>query len=686
MNRSRIRLVAPLLAASCLLSCNDASQPPPRIPPPPAMPSASATDEAAPAQTTQPPYAQLDRAAFNKAAVRLNLPLYWTADLNANRAVDPDEVVTLLFYPTDTKWTAAGTFTKAFEQAYPQLVSAAGDMLAGKALDAAEIERRRLVIQDLDQGRATLVRTDARPFNQEEKTFLRHMMAVARMMDGLFAKQNGIDVLASKVPADDTASQSLFRRNWGPKCLAPLTKRNAACSAIPGGAKPLCDAYPADIQKDPKFCEALEKRQDAKPLLDPFVVVRDKGGKLQPVRAHDAYTKEMDAVATELKAAAADLHDSSEAALKAYLEAAAQSFSTNDWRAADDAWAKMNAQNSKWYLRVAPDEVYWEPCSQKAGFHMTLARINTESLQWQQKLNPVQQAMEKALADLIGDPYKERKVTFHLPDFIDIVTNAGDDREYAGATIGQSLPNWGPLVAAGKGRTVAMSNLYTDPDSMQMRRAQAESLLDAESIKAYSGQATPGLLSTILHEATHNLGPAHEYKYKGKTDAQALGGPLSSTFEELKAQTGGMWFIDFALRKGIVSAELARQTYADDLVWCFGHISRGMYSETGKREPYSQLAAIQLGFLMDEAAITFDPKARAANGKDDGAFVMHFDKLPAAIEKLMKQVGTIKATADKPAAEEFAKKYVDGDRVPHKLITDRMLRYPKASFVYAIDL
>ena len=40
----------------------------------------------------------------------------------------------------------------------------------------------------------------------------------------------------------------------------------------------------------------------------------------------------------------------------------------------------------------------------------------------------------------------------------------------------------------------------------------------------------------MLHEAAHNLGPAHEYKVKGKTDDQVFGGPLASTLEELKAQ------------------------------------------------------------------------------------------------------------------------------------------------------
>ncbi|HWL86202.1 MAG TPA: hypothetical protein VNO21_10390, partial [Polyangiaceae bacterium] len=126
--------------------------------------------------------------------------------------------------------------------------------------------------------------------------------------------------------------------------------------------------------------------------------------------------------------------------------------------------------------------------------------------------------------------------------------------------------------------------------------------------------------------------------------------------------------------------------YVTDLIWSFGHISRGMYTPTGERKPYSQLAAIQVGFLMDEGAITFDPTGPAANGKDKGAFSIHAEKFVPAIDKLMKTVGHIKATNDRAAAEALAKKYVDGKVVPMAVITERSLRQPRGSLVYAVDL
>jgi hypothetical protein len=540
---------------------------------------------------------------------------------------------------------------------------------------------------DLDQGRATMVQNDLSGLSDADKDFVRHVLKATDLVDDLYATQVGAKALASRVPEDDAASQSLFRRDWGPHCLAPATEKNPACSAIPGTPRPLCDAYPSDMQKNGRaFCDTLEKLPNAKALLDPFVVVRDRGGKLEPVPFSEAYKTQMTAISAELKAAAESVKDPNEAALKAYLTAAAQSFLTNDWNPADEAWAKMNATNSAWFLRIGADEIYWDPCNHKAGFHVTFARINKESLAWQSKLVPVEQEMEATLAKHIGKPYGERKVTFHLPDFIDIVWNAGDDRKSDGATIGQSLPNWGPVANEGRGRTVAMSNLYTDADSVAVRKDGASSLLSSDTMATYDTSATPGLLNTILHEATHNLGPAHEYKVGGKTDQQWFGGGMASMMEELKAQTGALYYLTFLQKKGIIDEALVKKTYTDSVVWAFGHISRGMYTEGGQRKAYSQLAAIQIGFLLDAGALTWDANAKAANGKDVGALTIHFDKMPGAIDKLMKTVGGMKAKGDRAAAEALAKKYVDGTVVPHKTISERWLRNPKSSFVYSVTL
>lgn len=673
-NNKLIGYLAAVAAAILALGCGG-TQPPPEEPKPAPEPATKIQDS----------YSGIDRIDFNKTAVRLDLPLYWYADKNENGAIEADEIVSLLFHSTCGDWTKDGAFTTAFHEAFGAIMAAKdGPNLEG--LDGAEARRRALVARELDQGIPTVVYNDLSGLSDEEKTVMGHLLAAAKLTDELFAVQNGSAAIADRIPADDPASRRLFGRNWGPTCLAPLTESEAECSAIPGAPKAHPAVYPADIQEDDGFCEKLSEEGNGEAIMKPFVVVQKDGEGYKAVAYTETFAGLMSQIADELDAAAAAIRDPGEAALKTYLTAAAKAYRDNQWEPADEAWSKMDATNSKWYVRVAPDETYWEPCNRKAGFHLTLARINSGSLQWQEKLTRVQQEMEDTLAKLIGKPYKARKVSFHMPDFIDIVTNSGNDRSPMGATIGQSLPNWGPVANEGRGRTVAMTNLYTDPDSEAIKLAKAQSLLTESSMEHFPTLDDADLLGVILHEATHNLGPSHEYEYKGKTDDQAFGGPLATVMEELKAQTGALYYIEFLRSRGLIDDELAKQSYVAAFNWACGHISRGMYTSSGRPKPYSQVSAIHVGFLMDEGAVTFDEGATAANGTDKGAYTLDLDRFAPAFDKLMKKVGKIKAKTDKKGAQKLIDAYVkDEARIRQDVIAERTLRHPKASFVYALD-
>src|SRR5437867_676610 len=89
---SRIPLVLATFALATSAACGGGEEtgatPPPATPPPPA---------AAPAATEPPKaaihYDAIERDEVNRLALHHNLPLYWVADKNGNKAADPDEVV-----------------------------------------------------------------------------------------------------------------------------------------------------------------------------------------------------------------------------------------------------------------------------------------------------------------------------------------------------------------------------------------------------------------------------------------------------------------------------------------------------------------------------------------------------------------------------------------------------------------
>jgi hypothetical protein len=638
-------------------------------------------------------YAKLERLEFNRRAVEQAVPLFWISDANQDGAIDPEELA-VTWGPTEverTRYVASNAFTREFDTVYDRLVQRPSP--AG--LGDAERVRRAVVIEELSQGRPTLVQTTLA--DPREQALVAQLAGVGRLIEQLHAKQNGVYGLDARIPADDTASRALFFRNQGPFCEAPRTESNPACNALPDNPGKVSGLYPRSIQADPKFCTALEKRADAEALLDPFVAVRHRDGgrstgdaatdDLVAVPYHVAFADDAQAISAGLRAAARLLDgDGSETAFKAYLEAAARAFLDDDWFAADAAWKAMTATNSKWYLRVGPDEVYFEPCSRKAGFHMTLARINQESLAWQKKLDPVKADMERALAALAGPPYEAREVGFSLPDFIDIVLNAGYSRAALGATIGQSLPNWGPVAEAG-GRTVAMTNLYTDPDSEAAYLDQSAALFCKTTMDRLDPDPRHLTLSTVLHEAAHNLGPAHEYRVDGKTDGQAFGGPLASTLEELKAQTAALYFADWLAQRGLLSQSDADTSHLRDVTWAFGHIGQGMVTADGKPKPYSQLAAIQMGYLNSRGVLLWKPKEKAANGSDLGCFDVDMAKWKPAVEDLARVVLGAKGRGDRALAEKTRDDWVSEGTAwagLRDVIQERWLRAPKASFVYSV--
>lgn len=634
------------------------------------------------------PYAALERVDFNRRAAELFLPVFWREDADNDGSVDPGELAFLTGYPNSnsSRWVDdSGRFTEDFRNAYNSMRQP-----TPAPSDPAEQKRRQLVVEELAQGRPTLVANDLTQVSEGEKRFLSHMLSAAELIERVYARQKGVFGMQADIPADDPASQMMFHRNQSPFCEAPKTENVPECSALPKKPPRIVGLYPAEIQKDDNFCAMLEKQPNAAELMGHFSIVvadENRAGRFRAVPYNEAYRQEMGAIARELDAAAKALGED-EAALKNYLTAAAGSFRSNDWEPANEAWVAMNAQNSKWYVRIAPDEVYYEPCAWKAGFALQLARINPDSIEWQKKLEPIKRDMENRLAEMAGRPYKARDVQFKIPDFIDVVLNAGDTRSAHGAIIGQSLPNWGPTAKKG-GRTTAMTNLYTDTDSQETQAELMSAMFCKNTNALATTTARETLVSTVLHEAAHNLGPSHEYAVNGRQDDVIFGGPMASTLEELKAQTSAMYLTNWLSTKDLFTPEEVRKIQVRNVAWAFGHISRGMYGADGTPRNYSQLAAMQVGALMKAGAIAWHPDQPAANGTDQGCLEIDFDALPGAIESFETTVLQIKAKGDKKGAEKLKAEFVDAKDEFAKVkdvIAERWLRAPRASFVYSIEM
>jgi hypothetical protein len=609
---------------------------------------------------------------FNRLAAQAGVEVFWAADEKNPGVVDADELAILGTGGGSKKWVEGGRLAKGFESVYRKLV---------------EMRRREVVRAELDQGLPTLVASDLSRLPAPDREFAKRIIKAAGLVESLHIKQSGALAFVAGIKKADPESRAAFFRNQGPWCRAAKTEHDPFCNALPDFPRQKWDTYPADENHDQAMCKKLAALPEAKDVMAPFAVVRKEKDRYVAVPIVKAYAKEMKAIAAELRGAVKALDQKDEAALAEYVMAAAKAFEDGNWEPADEAWAKMNAQNSKWYLRVAPDEVYWDVCQEKAGFHVSFALIDKSSLELQTKLMPIREEMESLLEKLSGDSYKARKVQFKMPDFIEIVINAGDARSPLGATIGQSLPNWGKVAAEGRGRTVVMTNLYQDALSKKLAKEKAATLLWPATLANYSDDKLMNLIDIVLHEATHNLGPHSDYKIGGKGPSDVFGGGLASTLEELKAQTGSLLYTEMLRKKGIITDQNAKEIYTHALVWAFGHISQGMFTASGNPKNYSQLAAVQVGWLADEGALQWSVETDLATGKPVGKFNLVYDKIVPAVGKLASRVVRIKATGDVEGARALIEPYVSGAKkaqVHHEEIAERLLRFPRASMVYSV--
>jgi len=632
-------------------------------------------------------YNALSRDEFNRRAAAHFLPLFWRADANHDGSIEPAEIAVLIGFPDSNvnRWIdQSGDFTERFAEAYASLLKpelpAASDR---------EARRRALLEAELGQAIPTLVETDLRGDTPEDGAMVRHLLQAAELIERLYARQRGVFGLAEQIPDDDLVSRAVFHRNQSPFCQAPRTARDPLCSAIDPRPPQLLGLYPAEVQRSRDFCERLAAAPNGAALRDHFSIVVDgaQPGSFAAEPYSSVYQDDMEGVATALEGAAAGF-GAQEPALTAYLKAAAQAFRTNHWEPADRAWVAMSSINSKWYVRVAPDEVYFDPCAWKAGFALQLARVDPQSLAWQRRLDPLKQDMERTFAALAGPPYRAREVAFKLPDFIQVVLNAGDQRAPTGATVGESLPNWGPVAEHG-GRTVVMTNIGTDSDSLARRTRQEQSVFCPATQAQTGDYRRDSLLVSLLHEAAHNLGPANDYAVAGKTGTVAFGGPLATMLEELKAENSAMYLASWLVPRNVLSAAEAQAVNDAAVAWTFGHIARGMYTAGGTPLTYSQLAAIQLGSFIDANAIAWRPNDLAANGTDRGCLQIDVGRLPRAVDALERTVLRIKSRADRRAAERLKGRYVDDEsnafaRIK-RAIAERWQRAPQSSFVYSLD-
>lgn len=588
---------------------------------------------------------------FNRLAK--NDGITWKADTDGDRQVDPNE---LKFSDGDLKklYVDKRGFTKAFETKYKDLV---------------ELRRRESVEASLAEAKDIIIEVDFSDVRPEEKEMIRHLLKAGQLIEDLYHEQLGTYRSYFQLEGMreyHRPSFDLMTRNHGPECTSPKSVGDPFCNALPDFPEPKMGIYPADVTPDAAFCEELTTMGQANPaLVDPMTVfTRGADGLLQPQYYHEAYRRQVWTIAAVLDAAAKAIETvEDEQPLHDYLVAAAESFRTGDWLESDRKWVALNMFNSKYAIRVAPDETYWDPCQNKAGFEFWFGRVNTEAVSATEVYTPHVQDMENELARLTPHFEPKNVQAIHVPDFVNLSAMYGQNRFDIGGVKGQMLPNW-TYEEVGLKQWIMNDTYFTSPEVQAVWQTAAEALLHPDTLAHLNMADSEGNNSTVVsHELAHSLGiqqnpqvidpktgtPRTKEDGSPLTLRDAVGGRVATRHEELRAEISGLHFVAWGTQRGVFTANEQKARYVRQLMWALEKISHGMFDADGKPETYNQLAAVLLHRLFDHGAVTYQ----------DGKFQIHFEKYPEVIETFLAEIQANQIHGDKAAIEAMYARTVD---------------------------
>lgn len=493
-------------------------------------------------------------------------------------------------------------------------------------------------VPDLGARVAAFVPTTLDPslahLDATEQAVLGKLVEVARIMDGLFTQQAAPcrDQLAARIgdlPAGDReAAQRYLAINRGPWDRRFELEPWFGAWPHPAGA----NFYPLDLTD-------AEKKFIADPangLNGEFSVIRrDAAGGLVKVPYSQYFADGLGRAAALLREAAALTNNAS---LKAFLEARAAAFLSDDYYQSDMLWMDLDSPVE---ITVGPYETYEDGLfGFKASFEAfvtvtdpvesgRLAKFKHE-LPWLE--------MQLPIADADKNPNRGSESPIRV---VDEAYSAGDTR--AGVqTIAFNLPNDERVREAKGSKKVLLRNVM-NAKFEQILVPIAKELLEPDQLADLTAESF--FLHTLWHEMSHGLGPGRITKDGRQTEVRLELKDTFSTLEEAKADAMGEWDIFVLARagKGYFPEAIYRQQSATYLAGLFRSVRFGIGEAHGKAN------AIQYNYLVAKGAIGYDAKT--------GRFRVDAAVFEKAIAELVGDICTIQARGDYAGSQAFIAKY-----------------------------
>jgi hypothetical protein len=381
-----------------------------------------------------------------------------------------------------------------------------------------------------------------------------------------------------------------------------------------------------------------EKRAE---IYSPTTVVRWHGSDLEGLPYHIAYRSFLEPAARGLREAA-DL--SPDAAFASFLRLRADALLSDDYFKSDVAW--MELKDPKIDLIFAPYETYSDALlGVKATYGASILICNeAESA----KLGTFRKYVAD-IQDSLPLPAQDRPSKRGLETPMEVMDAPfrTADLGHGYQAVADNLPN-DPKIHELKGSKKLFFKNFMDARVNYVILPLARYMMPES--QAAMASAEGYLLGTIMHEICHGLGPAFARTASGeKVDIRAAIGPIFGGLEEAKADVVGMFSLKWLVDHGVLPKRRLNEYYASYIAGNFRTI------RFGAAEAHGQAEMMEFNYYAEQGAVRRDRS---------GKYTIDFEKMPAVIEGLAKELLTMEAAGDRAKAEAWFKKY---DVIPPEL-------------------
>ena len=497
------------------------------------------------------------------------------------------------------------------------------------------------VAPDLDQRLAkwkpVRMPYDTAGLDAKQKQVIDKLVQASRYMESIYWRQSDPEALELYKTTRDPKLKRFLMINGSRYDLIDGNKPFVGNEPMPPGR----NLYPKGLTRQ-QIEAYVRKHADQKDAIySGYTVIRGTPDNLHSIPYHVEYKRFLEPAAKLLREAAALSEDKPFAN---FLRLRADALLTDDYYKSDLAWVDL--KNPKIDVIFAPYETYLDDVLGVQTSYESAVLIRneaeTQKLELYQRYVPdIQDALPLAPEDR---PSKKGHVT--PMEVSDAPFRTGDLR-HGYQAVADNLPN-DPRIHQAKGTKKIFFKNFMDARVTYVVLPLARYMMPAD--QAAKASAAGYMASTVMHEICHGLGPAYSRVNGKQVDTREAIGPVYSGLEEAKADVTGMFGLKWLVDKGALPKERLPEYYASYVAGIFRTVRYGTAEAHGRAE------MMEFNYLAEQKAIT----------PSGGRYAIDYNRMPAVLAQLTKELLTIEATGDRKRAEEWFQRY---DQMPPALAT-----------------